>query len=1022
MPEYRTYGARDDRIAKDGDFGFIGFNNRVRPDQLGKGMLADSQNMRLDLNGEAQVRKGIELIEAPFAIGDIVLRLPKADEIIDDETGNPTRTILPSTIKSASLNESTNVVTLVVESLDSGRDGHDWAVNDTVFVEGVVSDGTDVNGEHVIDSVTDGTNEVTITYDLTSSVASTLTVPIVLDFNLDDSGTPPQFTENIVTAGSFVAGTEYEILSLGSTDFTDIGAAYNLVSSRFTATGAGTGTGTAVEVSFQSVVGYRTRVDEDQVTQVYASAEYSDPNSENSQYVLLASNSNVVAKNIATNEDKIIDYTGVESVGVGATMLQAFNKVFIFREGKTALVWDGDFNNDFELVESGEYEQPVQIVCAPGEFAIIENRGIVHQQDGVQAGSVIEVLSAQTNPDDQNDQTSGLKEGARFDVAKIFEGGASQSITSATSDNANLNPEYSDMYRVTCTLSGHGYKVGDPIDVTGFGSNNVANGSHFVAEKTDGEFIYYVDGNPNLTSNTSGTVQLAHGFEFYINSDGYDGKVTDGLTLTSTPIFTRRVSVGLGFTHMPAPPYAIYHQRRLVMPFKYTVNDSENSYTLTGNADEIIASDILDSDTYDQIYAQYRFNAGTADFNVGLHSFANDTLIVFNRNSIHEVRGMIDLKNASSRLITDEVGLVARQSVVQVGSSVIFLSDNGVYNLQFLDEYNLRGGEVPMSEAINATMKRINQNAWEKSVAVYFDNRYYIAVPLDSSTTNNAIIIYNFINKQWESVDTVVDGSWDIENLIVAGSGNKRGVYAINTSGGIHRLDYRDDGLDRVVTEIGSEDKLYKIPASITTRQYTIGTMERKKWKEFDLHVQSSDDYRSDLTITAETENPDANFELGTLSSYNLKESDDSVILSGFDDATQNGTYVFDPSLSTGTIKIYTKGILKVRWIPASPYLETPNGYYSLASSLSTSPTAVAGDEWYEPINGAEVNGASQYAGGRSVPTTLAEGEDVSIRGRIGNRRGYGLQFTFNNTTGRPRIRAIETDGSASFRSTTKAD
>jgi hypothetical protein len=99
MPDYRTYGARDDRIAKDGDVGFIGFNNRVRPDQLGKGMLADSQNMRLDLNGEAQVRKGIELIEAPFAVGTDVLRLPNANEIFPDETGNPTRTILPSTIK-----------------------------------------------------------------------------------------------------------------------------------------------------------------------------------------------------------------------------------------------------------------------------------------------------------------------------------------------------------------------------------------------------------------------------------------------------------------------------------------------------------------------------------------------------------------------------------------------------------------------------------------------------------------------------------------------------------------------------------------------------------------------------------------------------------------------------------------------------------------------------------------------------------------------------------------------------------
>jgi hypothetical protein len=56
------------------------------------------------------------------------------------------------------------------------------------------------------------------------------------------------------------------------------------------------------------------------------------------------------------------------------------------------------------------------------------------------------------------------------------------------------------------------------------------------------------------------------------------------------------------------------------------------------------------------------------------------------------------------------------------------------------------------------------------------------------------------------------------------------------------------------------------------------------------------------------------------------------------------------------------------------------------------------------------------------VGSTLAEDEDVSIRGRIGNRRGYGIQFTINNTIGRPKIRAIEADGAISFRSTNKAE
>ncbi len=48
-----------------------------------------------------------------------------------------------------------------------------------------------------------------------------------------------------VTAGAFVVGTEYEIMSIGTTDFTLIGAASNTVGVEFVATGVGVGTGTA---------------------------------------------------------------------------------------------------------------------------------------------------------------------------------------------------------------------------------------------------------------------------------------------------------------------------------------------------------------------------------------------------------------------------------------------------------------------------------------------------------------------------------------------------------------------------------------------------------------------------------------------------------------------------------------------------------------------------------------------------------------------------------------------------------
>jgi hypothetical protein len=52
-----------------------------------------------------------------------------------------------------------------------------------------------------------------------------------------------------VAAGSFVTGVEYEIKTVGTTNFTLIGAASNTIGVRFTATGAGTGTGDAYKVT-----------------------------------------------------------------------------------------------------------------------------------------------------------------------------------------------------------------------------------------------------------------------------------------------------------------------------------------------------------------------------------------------------------------------------------------------------------------------------------------------------------------------------------------------------------------------------------------------------------------------------------------------------------------------------------------------------------------------------------------------------------------------------------------------------
>jgi hypothetical protein len=62
-----------------------------------------------------------------------------------------------------------------------------------------------------------------------------------------------------LTAGSFVTGINYTIQTLGTTDFTLIGAGSNTVGTTFTATGAGTGTGTASSnATYNTLIGYRS--------------------------------------------------------------------------------------------------------------------------------------------------------------------------------------------------------------------------------------------------------------------------------------------------------------------------------------------------------------------------------------------------------------------------------------------------------------------------------------------------------------------------------------------------------------------------------------------------------------------------------------------------------------------------------------------------------------------------------------------------------------------------------------------
>lgn len=729
MGRYSSYGSLDDRVEEDGDRSFTGFSNRLRPDQLEPGVLADSQNARIGTNGEWQVRKGINELLTPVAIG------------------------------------------------------------------------------------------------------TALTLP----FTLNDAS-PPTLDDN------------------------------------------------AVEL-------------------LYGSCPFTDPNigfSEINQYIVIATNAKAFALNLLTNRNIEIGYPSGVNVTSSVEMLQAFNKIVMFRGSSVGL------ENSLRISNISA------AALSSNEVTVTTS-----SNHNLSTGDVVTISNLTGSDLDPNPNGSGKS------VTYISATQFKYSLTGGdTTYTVTSNPAVATDFT---KVSSGAYTQPQPIDVT---DCDVSGGvATCVASVAD---VNQLSVGDVITISVPDTSTFTAGQEFVISSVG-SGTFTFLTTvedkINRQMVVDLPISVAGGYIHQPAAPFGHYHQRRLVLPYIFKPSGSAGSetYTYRKIVDEAIFSDILDSNTYDPIYNQFRFNAGKSDRIMGFHSFSEDTLIVFNRNSIHMVEGTEIIKEASSKLLTEEVGLIAKNSIEQVGNQIIFLSDNGVYAIGFIEDYKLRGLEIPLSESIQKTINRINKSNAYKAQSAYFDNRYYLALPLDSSTRNNAIIVYNFLNQKWESIDTVNNANFHITNMFVAGEGDTRGVYITNDIGAINQIESRVDGYDTLVTTVGGATEQIEVKGSATTRQFTLGTLDRKKWKSFEMHVESSPDRTSDFNISAELENLDRNISIGTLSTFN---------------------------------------------------------------------------------------------GGSALGT----GSDVSIRGRLGNPRAYGVQFTIDNTSGRPRLRAIKTDGIESFRTIEKAD
>ena len=447
----------------------------------------------------------------------------------------------------------------------------------------------------------------------------------------------------------------------------------------------------------------------------------------------------------------------------------------------------------------------------------------------------------------------------------IMRGYSRSTAVSVDSSSPHAIDRTGNLVTVTFDVN-HGYSTGDEMII-------------YVPTHTNlsGSYVVTVTGLTTLTytTDTSGSVQ--HNLFTAIKAKA--PLVWNASTVSVVPQATDAPQYPYleGGTDVCMPPadFGLYFQGRIV---------------LCVGRDEIAASNYYEPNVFDVTLDQFKINLGANDYITGFTPFQEDKFLIFQRNSIYyaylpppAITEVIDRgipNTAFIQTLTNQFGCSARRSIQVAGQQVFFLSDRGIYLLSHTLDLRLIGDQRPLSEPIADLVNRINANAASGSCGVFYNNRYYLATPIDGSTSNNAVLIYSLLNQAWESMDTF-PSSIRPKMLLQALHDDSKRLYAVSSNRyllleegdidtvndgtgtpilGTAKLDDNNDppsGTSAVFT-LGSDD--IPIDGQVISRRFSFKTFDEKRFSglQTDFDLTAGDRVR----LTAVVVNPDQEAEL----------------------------------------------------------------------------------------------------------------------------------------------------------------
>lgn len=149
---------------------------------------------------------------------------------------------------------------------------------------------------------------------------------------------------------------------------------------------------------------------------------------------------------------------------------------------------------------------------------------------------------------------------------------------------------------------------------------------------------------------------------------------------------------------------------------------------------------------------------------IGLKVIFN-AIVIFKNKTAYKVFGNSPDNYELVQLFSSS-GAIADKSICVGNNGAYFLNDDGIY---FYDGTNTN----LISQKISKTIMRMNSNYSSKSVGYYYNNKYYLAIPVDNSTTNNLLIEFNTLTNSFvtHNIGAITDFI-EFSNKLYFSSGN----------------------------------------------------------------------------------------------------------------------------------------------------------------------------------------------------------------------------------------------------------